>query len=304
MVLNMQIKYSLIVLLGAISYGVLSTFVKLAYGAGFIVNEVVGSQFFMGWLMLLFAVLFFSRRKIQIKNVWQLILVGTSMSITGITYYSSLQYVPASMAIILLFQFTWMGVAIEALLKRQWPSKMKLLSVVVLIGGTLLASGILSANLQELPVHGILLGLCAAASFTLFILVSEKVGTELPPLLKSFLMVTGAMVFSFLVFPPVFLLEGTLFQGLWQYALPLAFFGMVVPTVCFAWGMPKIGTGLGTILSAAELPTVIVMSWLVLKEEITVLQYLGVGVIIIGICLPQIKEYVFSSRGKRRMYYQ
>lgn len=286
----MQIRFSLIVLLGAISYGVLSTFVKLAYEAGFQTSEVVGSQIFVGWLMLLVGVMFFARKKIKLKTFGQLALVGITTGVTSVTYYVSLQYVPASIAIILLFQFTWMGVALEAILQRKFPSRLKLISVAVLIGGTLLASGLFSAQLEELPLPGILFGLCSAVSFTLFILVSEKVGTGVPPFLKSASMITGAMILAFLVFPPTFLVEGTLFKGLWKFALPLAFFGMVVPLVCFSIGMPKVGTGLGTILSAAELPTVIVLSAFVLREQISFVQYIGILIIIIGICIPQMSS--------------
>ncbi|GAA0360136.1 EamA family transporter [Bacillus horti] len=286
----MQMKYSIIVLLGAISYGVLSTFVKLAYGAGFTVNEVVGGQFFFGWLMLLLAVGFFSRKRIRLKHVLQLMLVGTTTSFTAITYYSSLQYVPASVAIILLFQFTWMGVALEAILTRTWPSRIKVASVLLLIGGTLLASGLFSATVAALPLKGILFGLCAAVSFTLFILVSERVAVDVSPLSRSLAMISGAMVFTFIVFPPTFIFSGVILYGLWIYALPLAFFGMVIPTLFFAIGMPRIGTGLGTILGAAELPTVIVMSWLVLREQIGWLQYIGIMIILIGIVLPQLKK--------------
>lgn len=40
------------VILGAICYGLLSTFVKLAYKDGFIVNDVVGIQLLLGSILL------------------------------------------------------------------------------------------------------------------------------------------------------------------------------------------------------------------------------------------------------------
>ncbi|KOY14123.1 hypothetical protein AMS66_23145 [Paenibacillus xylanivorans] len=40
--------YALIVFLGGCSYGVLSTFVKLAYAASFTVSVVTGGQYFFG----------------------------------------------------------------------------------------------------------------------------------------------------------------------------------------------------------------------------------------------------------------
>ena len=45
-------KYVVFVLLGAISYGVLSTFVKLAYSEGFTLGQIIFSQAGIGCLFL------------------------------------------------------------------------------------------------------------------------------------------------------------------------------------------------------------------------------------------------------------
>ncbi|MFK4998519.1 hypothetical protein ACI2OX_17980 [Bacillus sp. N9] len=44
--------YAVIVFLGGCSYGILSTFVKLAYSAGFSVAEVSGSQVLFGTILI------------------------------------------------------------------------------------------------------------------------------------------------------------------------------------------------------------------------------------------------------------
>lgn len=50
--------YALIVFLGGCCYGILSTFVKLAYNAGFSTPEVTGAQYFFGavlsWIFVIF----------------------------------------------------------------------------------------------------------------------------------------------------------------------------------------------------------------------------------------------------------
>lgn len=43
--------YALIVFLGGCCYGILSTFVKLAYSAGFSTPEVTGAQYFFGTVL-------------------------------------------------------------------------------------------------------------------------------------------------------------------------------------------------------------------------------------------------------------
>jgi drug/metabolite transporter (DMT)-like permease len=62
----------------------------------------------------------------------------------------------------------------------------------------------------------------------------------------------------------------------------------VVPVICFSIGVPKVGTGLGTILGAAELPTAIIASITLAHEVVSPLQWLGIVCILLGIFAPQI----------------
>ena len=50
--MNKKLKGGILVFLGACSFGVLSTIVKTAYGEGFVVGEITGSQTFFGFLFL------------------------------------------------------------------------------------------------------------------------------------------------------------------------------------------------------------------------------------------------------------
>ncbi|GGE55568.1 drug/metabolite transporter (DMT)-like permease [Priestia taiwanensis] len=282
-------KYYLFVFLGACSYGLLSTITKLAYGAGYTVNEVTASQMFFGWVFTFVLMLMFSRHKVGTKHIFPLLFVGVFSCLTGVLYYSSLQTVPASIAIVLLFQFTWIGVILEAVVTRTFPSKEKLISIAILLVGTVLAGGVLEGATFEWTLAGFLLGLGSALTFALFIFFSGRVATELPALSRSFVVVTGAMLLIFIIFPPAFFTNGVLFDGLWKYGMFLGFFGMVIPTIFFSIGVPKIGGGMATILGAAELPVAVLMSMALLREQVSVWQWGGIILILIGIAVPQIR---------------
>ena len=86
-----MLRYSLLVLLGACSYGILAIFVKLAYAEGFSLGEVIGSQYLFGWIILLAITLLFSRHRVPLKQALILFVAGTSASFTGIFYYASLK---------------------------------------------------------------------------------------------------------------------------------------------------------------------------------------------------------------------
>ena len=112
-------------------------------------------------------------------------------------------------------------------------------------------------------------------------------------------MTTGAALLIFIVLQPEFLINGALNNGLLKYGLIMGFFGSLVPPLLFNIGMPKIGSGLGTILSASELPTAVLMSTLVLHETVTFSKWIGVIVILLGIAYPNVKKPLNFNRMKR-----
>ncbi|HEK9102694.1 DMT family transporter [Bacillus pfraonensis] len=292
-----KFKFSLLVLFGACSYGVLSTIFKLGFMNGFSAHELLGGQYVFGWVGLLLLVLFFSRHKISKKQAFSLLAVGTTMSMTGIFYAISVEELPASIAVVLLFQFTWIGVVIEAIANKTLPSREKVISIIILFAGTLLAGGVFEGLGQNFSTKGIIFGLLAAVSFSFYIFASGRVATNVPPYTKSFLMTTSATLIVCLIFPPTFLTDGALQAGLWKYAFFLGLFGVVVPVICFSIGVPKVGIGLGTILGAAELPTAIIASITLVHEVVSLLQWLGILCILIGIFTPQ---FLIVRKEKKR----
>ncbi|ANE45954.1 hypothetical protein SY83_06245 [Paenibacillus swuensis] len=293
-------KNIIYVFAGACSYGVLSMFVKLAYDDGYDVNQVLGSQMLFGFTMFMLLRVFRSYPRLPVTAVLQLMGLGATTGLTGVFYYSALQTIPASIAIVLLFQFTWIGVLIESVLHRQRPSRAQMFALLLLILGTVLAGGVLGpgAGLSELALSGILFGLLSAVSYALFIVYSGKISASAPALQRSVLVSFGSLVTCFLIFPPTFLLDGSLFSGtLPMWGLLLGLFGPVIPILLFTKGVPHIGGSLASILSAAELPVAVITSWLVLKETVTPLQWSGTIIILIGVVLPEWLSY--RSQAKR-----
>ncbi|GGH31416.1 EamA family transporter [Paenibacillus segetis] len=301
-------KYLLSVLIGAISYGVLSTIVVLAYGEGYQLGEVVGTQLLTGCILAWILAWYTKQReqrkamkdnvisanggKISPKLTWKhrllLMLAGTPTAITGLLYYQSLRYIPASLAIILLFQFTWMSVLIQAVSKRQRPNGVMLFTLVLLFGGTILAAGIIEQGGTEYQMIGIVLGLLAAVSYTLFIQVSGRAVSWVHPAYRSAWMITGGLILVFILFPPYFLFNGLLWGQLLLFGFLLGLFGAFIPPVLFAVGVPHIGESMAGILGAAELPVAVLLSSIVLHEHVSMLQWAGVVIVLLGIMFPEL----------------
>ncbi|WP_443944594.1 EamA family transporter [Pedobacter sp. AW1-32] len=291
-----MLKGIILVFLGACSFGILSTFVKLAYHEGYTLADVTGVQAFFG-AVILWVLYLFQRRTKQhkarnIKRItpwWKLVLAGVCTGLVSIFYYQSVKLVPNSVAIILLMQFIWMSILMDFFIFGKKPTALQFLAIFLVLGGTILASGMLETSIGDINVKGIGFGLLAAVSYAGFLMLSGKIGTEYPPLQKSALMISGACLLIFILFPPVFLVNGALLGSLLKWGLIIAIFGTVIPPLFYAEGVPRVGTALSSILSAAELPVAVMMAGFVLHEQVSVLRWLGVAVILSAMILPNLK---------------
>ncbi|MEW9500768.1 EamA family transporter [Jeotgalibacillus marinus] len=293
MVLPKQVKYSLFVLIGACSYGIHASTVKLTFGAGHSIDEVTGGQYFFGIIMLLLLLTFSKKQKLSLKSNLNLMGIGVFLSFTGIFYSLSIERLPASIAIVLLFQFTWIGVLLDAIASKKWPSKQKLVSVVLLWLGTIFAAGIFEANgfQWSQSLDGVMYGFFASITFALFIFFSGKVAKNAPTIQRSIMIAIGGILVIIALFRPTFVWDGTLTESLWSYGLVLGLFGTIFPIIFFSLGTPHIDSGLATIAGAAELPAAIVAAMFILGEVITLAQGFGMMLILVGIILPQLPTH-------------
>lgn len=293
--------YALIVFLGGCCYGILSTFVKLAYAAGFTVSAVTGGQYLFGAVLAWLAALLTNRKKLTRIQIVKLMLSGIPFGLTGIFYYQALQTLNASLAIVFLFQFVWIGALLEWLFHKKKPTRRKLVSIGLLLIGSVLAANLLFQEQMAISWLGSFWGMLAAFTFSTFIFLSSTVEKKSPPMLKSALLSTGGVLTVFIVFPPTFLVDWDVFTGLIPYGLALGIFGVVLPPLLFSIGMPHVGSGLGTILTSSELPVVIIMSSLVLGEPISLAQWMGVVTILVGIASSNIRS---DHSGKKSLSIQ
>ncbi|MFD2247254.1 EamA family transporter [Pontibacter ruber] len=292
---------SVLVFLGACSFGILSTFVKLAYKEGFTLGDVTGTQVFFGliflWMIVLLRQLLGSKsNSASFGEMLKLVAMGTSTGLVSIFYYKCVQLVPASIAILLLMQFTWMSLLMDSILNRRLPQFPQVAMVLLVLLGTCMAGRLFSDQIPTFDWAGIGFGMLAAFCYTIFLTINGSAGNHLHPTTKSALLLTGACILVFTVFPPVFLVNGALGQGLFKWGLVLAIFGTVIPPLFFAYGIPKAGLGLSAILSAAELPVAVLMSSLVLQEEVWSVQWLGVVLILAAIAVSNLHSFRKSRR--------
>lgn len=315
---NNIFKGVLLVGLGATSYGMLATFVKMAYGEGYTTAEVTVSQFLFGIIGILIINAYQRKRnnntalKASRKNITQLMIAGSSTGLTSIFYYLAVKFdIPVSIAIVLLMQTVWMGVLLEMFLEKKLPSLIKIIAVIIVLTGTALATNLINSAVSLNPL-GIFFGMLAAASFTTTMFTANRVATEISSAQRSLYMLLGGgiMVLLFALITQIIpnhsdSLNNALglfstaqdfnFAIFIKWGIILSLFGTIIPPMLLNAGFPLTGIGLGSIISSLELPVSVLMAYFLLNENVILIQWIGIIMIILAIIIMNIN---FKQKSK------
>lgn len=288
------LKGTLFILLAACCYGMLGTFVKMAYNDGYNTAEVTVSQFFIGFMVLLMLSIFSRKSSTAVKepekrlksNI-KLIVAGTSLGCTSIFYYMAVQCIPVSICIVLLVQAVWISLILEMMQKKKKVELSKIVTVFIIIFGSVMATDV-EHQYSQISWEGVGWGILAALSYTSTIYSSNNVGLNFLPIKRSFLMVSGGFIIVLFVFSSS-LLQGFSFQIFLSWGILIALFGTILPPILFTKGMPLTGMGLGAIFMSLEIPVAVLFAHFLLNENVSVSQWLGVCLILLAVILKNTK---------------
>ena len=295
-----NIKGILFIAIGASSYGVLATFVKIANNDGISTGILTISQYFIGFVMLFIAAKLFEKRSqanqdetissasIKQDSKMKLVLYGTSLGFTSSFYYLSIQYLPVSVGIILLMQSIWIGLVFEFFMARHLLNKAKVIGALTTIIGTLLAVNVMEAS-AHIEWPGIVFGLMAATTFATTMVATNSVALHLPTIIRSKYLVLGGFltVLIFWNIPGIsdFKLQDFDLSVFLTWGLFLAFFGTLLPPLLFSKGFPLTGVGLGSIMASLEIPVSVFSAYLLLGEQVKAIQWVGILIILLSVVI-------------------
>jgi drug/metabolite transporter (DMT)-like permease len=75
-----------------------------------------------------------------------------------------------------------------------------------------------------------------------------------------------------------------------KWGIVLSLFGTISPPMLLNAGFPLTGIGLGSIVSALELPVSVLMAYFLLHEKVDLLQWTGILLIILAIIMMNFKS--------------
>lgn len=289
---NNQVVFGLLVMVGAIAGGLVPTANALGLNAGLTDAQVLIGQSSLGLIAML--LLFFVTGKFKnypLKSFFSSLFIGIFLGLTGFFLVKALSELEASVTVILQFQFTWIGILLDAVYTKQKLTTQKIILIAVILLGVVLGSGVFETGVGAISIKGIIFGLLNATCYALYIFFNDAVEPELHWLKKGTGIATGVLVVVILTSLPQLSTIGNVnISDFLLYGGISAIVAIILPITCFSIGIPKIGAGLSSLLSSVELPAAILGTLIFLGEKISFLRFIGMLVILGAILYSNLSE--------------
>jgi drug/metabolite transporter (DMT)-like permease len=267
----------LLAVISATTFGIMPVLTKVAYDDGASVAGVLSVRFSLAAVVLL-AIARVRREPLARGRllVTLLLLGGVGYVTEASAYFAALTRISAGLTALLLYLYPALVVLLAAALARARPTTRALTCVAVATLGTGLTIGPVGGG----QTTGVLLGLAAALTYSLYIVISSRVVPPGSPFATSGVVMGGAAI----VYDGLALTRGASLPSTgqaWAALLAVALLCTVVAVSTFFAALPRLGAPDLAVLSTIEPVVSVVVGAVVLDETLGLVQLLG-GVLVLG----------------------
>ena len=267
-------------------YGTLGLFGVLLIQEGFSINIFLFWRFLFSVILLL--------PFLNTKQLWRDVTSKSGLLITIVSgifyatatssYFYAVDFIGSGLAMVLFFCYPIFVVLLDWLHGKNSPSKITVIGLLVVMLGTFCLS---DPNQWSASFHGLAWGLLCAFSFGIYFYTSQLAIKSISVVSGTFCICLGnCLIFAFL-----FLWNGvfqvpTIVSALTNISA-LAVLSTLLPIYFVFVALRYIDGTKASILSVFEPIVTIILGVIFLNEKITVLQYCGVGIVLVGVYLVQ-----------------
>ena len=208
-----------------------------------------------------------------------LVLGGIFYSMMAGLYISSVRFIPASLAALLLYAYPVLVTIIALLTKQEKFSTLKLLGLLLSTFGLVLVLGLAINGINPI---GVVLALGAALVYSFYIIIGNKVIQTTTPLVSTTIISTSAALTYGVIGLPLGGATWNLSLGTWIGILSIALFATIIAMLTFFQGMQRLGATSASIISTTEPVMTAILAIIILKEHLTLLQAVGGFFVVMG----------------------
>lgn len=219
------------------------------------------------------------------RERWLAVAAGAFFAVDLISWHHAIDDVGAGLATVLgNLQVVFVGLIAWVVLAER-PENRLLAAVPIVLGGVVLISGAIGAGAYgEDPALGVVYGLITALTYSGFILVLRRAGSDLrQPAGPLFDATLSATVFALI--GGAMLGELDLTPG-WEatgWLVTLALTSQVIGWLLISVSLPRLPAALTSVLLTVQPVGSVLLGVVLLSEDPSAFQYAGVGVVLAGI---------------------
>ncbi len=276
----------ILVFISAVSFGAVPVFTEFVYREGLNTQSVLFLRFSIAAVIMWMLVFFLKRNLPRRKDLLILFLLGfLGYSGQSYSYFKALVYIPPSLVSILLYLYPVIVTLLSIFVLKEILTFRKFAALVFAVFGTVLVIGFQKST----DIRGILLGISAAAIYSVYIITSSDVlkrNGALPA--TAVIFSSAALFFSGFCMNTELILPVSAFG--WINIFLLAAVSTAIAAYTFFEGIKLIGAVNSSMLSTFEPVATIFLSAAVFGFRITVLQGAGTVLIIFSAILLSLKD--------------
>lgn len=280
------------VLLAGCGFGFLGVFGKLAFRSGLSIGELLVWRFVVAAGVLWVGLVVFRREWILLN--FKQILICFLLGIFGYAVFSSLYFeairgMSVALAAMLLFTFPiYVSLGAHFVLKEKMSSAQILSLGLATLGMVVLLWGEL--NLRSW--FAFLMGLAAAVTYAIYVLVSGKWQRNVRPLTSSLYVISAAAFGLFMIHRPVMSRVFSYSTHQLLLILGIAIVSTIGPLTLFLSGLQKLSSAEASVIVMIEPVVATVMAAVILNEHMMSHQYFGAGVVLLALLINSLGRKV------------
>ncbi|MDR3565448.1 MAG: DMT family transporter [Negativicutes bacterium] len=272
----------LLVLAGAAIFGASSVIIKYTYTTGLspvpvlVMQGLISSTLVWVWVL-------FSGRKANIAAAMLPAMVAQGAIggfLTSLLFFSALESLGAALSTLLLFTYPAFVVVYQVLFARRLIARYEWAALVMALIGLIFCSDIFSLELGSVMAGAVLMALGSAVTNAFLTINGERLLAVYDTPVVTAWSMTFSTLMLLIVYQPTWLLTASLS---WQQLLLVATgaVAFLLPLMLYLAGIKRIGAGIASIVSTAEIPLTLLLAWIFLGELLTGLQVFG-GILIMA----------------------
>jgi len=277
-----------LVLLSALSFGLMPIFARFAYRNGVEVQELLFVRFTLASVTL--GLLLASTGKASLPPKRQVLtllaLGGIGYFVQSTLYFTALLYVPVSIVSLALYTYPAFVSAGSLTLGWERVSARLILSLLLALAGLVL---VVNPVLNVAPL-GLLMALGAAVTYTAYILVSTRALRGTRNETASLLVMVAAAVTFGISLLPTGRLQINWSAEAWLWALMISLISTALAITVFFQGLQLIGPSRASVLSVSELIISVFAASILFNEALSLTQLLGGSLIFFATVLAARSE--------------